>query len=64
MWAGDDTLYGGAEGLTPWGTEGVDTARFEGSSDNYEVTYFDAAGANVLTYDAEGYVSVHDTEGD
>ena len=61
---GDDTLYGGAEGLTPWGTEGVDTARFEGSSDNYEVTYFDAAGANVLTYDAEGYVSVRDTEGD
>lgn len=59
--AGDDVVYGGAEGKTPWGNEGVDTARFDGDSDRFEITYFDVDGNSAISYESDGYVVVTDS---
>jgi len=58
---GDDTVYGGAEGLTPWGQEGVDEAHFSGSISQYDIAYYDAASKLTASYDSDGFVIVRDT---
>ena len=59
--AGNDTIYGGDNGLDEWGNAGQDVAEYAGSESRYTVTHYDSAGAAATSYQADGYMTVEDT---
>ena len=59
--AGNDTIYGGDNGLDEWGNAGQDVAEYAGSESRYTVTHYDSAGAAATSYQANGYMTVEDT---
>jgi hypothetical protein len=59
--AGNDTIYGGENGLDEWGNAGQDVAEFSGAQSRYTVTHYDSAGSAATSYQADGYMTVEDT---
>jgi Ca2+-binding RTX toxin-like protein len=59
--AGNDTIYGGENGLDEWGNAGQDVAEYAGSESRYTVTHYDSAGEAATSYQADGYMTVEDT---
>ena len=57
------TIYGGEEGLNPWGHKDVDIFRLQGAKTDYTVRHFDSSGVDALSYQVDGYIEVSKTVG-
>lgn len=55
---GNDTVYGGEEGVDAWGNAGVDSVRFTKAWADYAIVHYDANGLVSIGYDAAGYIEV------